>query len=77
MNDGDRLVSLTAQPEEMAAEKAIRPQRLSDFVGQAPVKRQMEIFIQAAAGRSEALDHVLIFGPPRPGENHAGEHCRQ
>ena len=68
MNDGDRLVSLAAQPEEMAAEKAIRPQRLSDYVGQAPVKRQMEIFIQAAAGRSEALDHVLIFGPPGLGK---------
>ena len=49
MNDGERLVSLQAQPEELAVEKAIRPQRLEDYVGQAPVKRQMEIFITAAA----------------------------
>ena len=68
MNDADRLVSLQAQPEELAAEKAIRPQRLTDYVGQTPVKRQMEIFITAAARRGEALDHVLIFGPPGLGK---------
>ncbi len=68
MNDADRLVSLQAQPEELAAEKAIRPQRLAEYVGQAPVKRQMEIFITAAAQRGEALDHLLIFGPPGLGK---------
>jgi Holliday junction DNA helicase RuvB len=68
MSDDERLVSLDVRPEEQAAEQAIRPQRLTDYVGQAPVKRQMEIFIQAAARRSEALDHVLIFGPPGLGK---------
>jgi Holliday junction DNA helicase RuvB len=68
MTDSERLVSLTAQPEELAAEQAIRPRRLADYVGQAPVKRQMEIFITAAARRGDALDHVLIFGPPGLGK---------
>jgi Holliday junction DNA helicase RuvB len=47
---------------------AIRPQRLTDYVGQKSVKRQMRIFISAAAKRGEALDHVLIFGPPGLGK---------
>lgn len=68
MNDADRLVSLQARPEDLAVEKAIRPQRLTDYVGQAPVKRQMDIFITAAARRGEALDHLLIFGPPGLGK---------
>ena len=45
-------------------ERAIRPRLLADYVGQAPVREQMDIFIQAAKNRGEALDHVLIFGPP-------------
>ncbi|MGI9331016.1 MAG: Holliday junction branch migration DNA helicase RuvB [Gammaproteobacteria bacterium] len=68
MTDSDRLVTLESRPEDSAVEQAIRPRRLADYVGQAPVKRQMEIFITAAARRSEALDHVLIFGPPGLGK---------
>jgi Holliday junction DNA helicase RuvB len=68
MSDGERLVSLEGRPEEVAAEQAIRPRRLTDYVGQEAVKRQMEIFITAAARRREALDHVLIFGPPGLGK---------
>ena len=54
--------------EEEAVERAIRPRRLAEYVGQAPVKAQLEIFISAARERGEALDHVLIFGPPGLGK---------
>jgi Holliday junction DNA helicase RuvB len=64
----ERIISATASAEEEAAERAIRPRRLSEYVGQAPVKTQLEIFISAARGRGEALDHVLIFGPPGLGK---------
>jgi len=64
----ERIISATASAEEEAVERAIRPRRLSEYVGQAPVKTQLEIFISAARGRSEALDHVLIFGPPGLGK---------
>jgi Holliday junction DNA helicase RuvB len=54
--------------EEEAYERAVRPKTLADYVGQSPVKAQLEIFIQAARQRREALDHVLIFGPPGLGK---------
>ena len=65
----DRLIS--AKPvsvQEEHAERALRPTRLAEYVGQAKVREQMEIFIQAARGRTEALDHVLLFGPPGLGK---------
>jgi Holliday junction DNA helicase RuvB len=68
MTEQDRLVSVVGQPEEEAIERAIRPARLDDYIGQSAVKRQMRIFISAAAQRGEALDHVLIFGPPGLGK---------
>ena len=68
MTEEERLVSTEIHPEEEAVERAIRPQRLVDYVGQQPVKRQMQIFISAASQRAEALDHVLIFGPPGLGK---------
>jgi holliday junction DNA helicase RuvB len=64
----ERLISGAAGADEEAAERAIRPRRLSEYVGQAPVKEQLEIFIGAARQRGEALDHVLIFGPPGLGK---------
>jgi holliday junction DNA helicase RuvB len=63
-----RIISGAAGTEEEAVERAIRPRRLEEYVGQAPVKTQLEIFIRAAAARGEALDHVLIFGPPGLGK---------
>lgn len=54
--------------EESAIERAIRPRRLADYTGQTAVCEQMEIFISAARERQEALDHVLIFGPPGLGK---------
>jgi holliday junction DNA helicase RuvB len=65
----DRIVTpTTLSPFDETFEKAIRPAKLVDYVGQEPVRQQMEIFIDAARKRSEALDHVLIFGPPGLGK---------
>jgi Holliday junction DNA helicase RuvB len=66
--DTDRIVGATASREEEAVDRAIRPKRLADYVGQEQVKAQLEIFVQAAVKRGEALDHALIFGPPGLGK---------
>ncbi len=68
MSDPDRLIDPEAESEDQAMDRAIRPRRLVDYVGQPAVCEQMEIFIQAARGRGDALDHVLIFGPPGLGK---------
>ncbi len=64
----DRLTTAEPQAEDKAFDRAIRPKTLDDFVGQPSVKQQMDIFITAARNRAEALDHVLIFGPPGLGK---------
>ena len=62
---GPRLVSAApASPREEALERALRPKLLDEYVGQAKAREQLEIFIGAAKKRGEALDHVLLFGPP-------------
>jgi Holliday junction DNA helicase RuvB len=66
--EADRVISGTGLKEEEAVERAIRPRRLDEYVGQPQVKTQLEIFISAARQRGEALDHVLIFGPPGLGK---------
>jgi holliday junction DNA helicase RuvB len=68
MIEHDRLVTANAGREDEAIDRAIRPRLLQDYVGQTSVRRQMEIFIKAARQRQEALDHVLIFGPPGLGK---------
>ncbi|PWV60585.1 Holliday junction branch migration DNA helicase RuvB [Plasticicumulans acidivorans] len=68
MIQSDRLISATAQPDEAAIDRAIRPKRLADYVGQQAMREQLEIFIHAARQRHEALDHVLLFGPPGLGK---------
>jgi Holliday junction DNA helicase RuvB len=55
-------------PQEEAMERALRPKLLDEYVGQAKIREQLEIFISAAKMRSEALDHVLLFGPPGLGK---------
>jgi Holliday junction DNA helicase RuvB len=57
-----------ASPNEEALERALRPKRLDDYVGQAKAREQLDIFIGAARKRAEALDHVLLFGPPGLGK---------
>ncbi|HXF08894.1 MAG TPA: Holliday junction branch migration DNA helicase RuvB [Candidatus Acidoferrales bacterium] len=64
----DRLVTPALQGGEESIDRALRPRQLADYVGQAAVRSQMEIFIAAARGRGEALDHVLLFGPPGLGK---------
>ena len=68
MIEQDRIVSAASQGDEAALDRAVRPKKLADYIGQTAVKTQMEIFIQAARQRHEALDHVLIFGPPGLGK---------
>ncbi|MAY42106.1 MULTISPECIES: Holliday junction branch migration DNA helicase RuvB [unclassified Neptuniibacter] len=68
MIEADRFISPLSNPVEEATDRAIRPKSLEDYVGQPVVREQMEIFIQAAKMREEALDHTLIFGPPGLGK---------
>jgi Holliday junction DNA helicase RuvB len=63
-----RVVTPIGAPEDEAFDRAVRPRRLVDYVGQPRVKTQMEIFITAARQRREALDHTLLFGPPGLGK---------
>ena len=64
----DRLTSASPRDEDKTFDRAIRPSSLDEYVGQPSVCQQMEIFIKAARNRREALDHVLIFGPPGLGK---------
>jgi len=67
MND-QRIIASGATREDDAIEASIRPKRLDEYLGQQPVREQLKIYIEAAKGRGEALDHVLIFGPPGLGK---------
>ncbi|MBI3771524.1 MAG: Holliday junction branch migration DNA helicase RuvB [Gammaproteobacteria bacterium] len=68
MIETDRFIAPAAVREEEAIDRAIRPRLLRDYVGQPAVCEQMEVFIEAARRRKEALDHTLIFGPPGLGK---------
>ncbi|MBN6070480.1 Holliday junction branch migration DNA helicase RuvB [Aggregatibacter actinomycetemcomitans] len=68
MIEADRIISATAKLDEDVIDRAIRPKLLADYVGQSQVCEQMEIFIKAAKLRQDALDHLLIFGPPGLGK---------
>lgn len=63
-----RIIASSSTREDDDADASIRPKRLADYLGQQPVREQMEIYIQAAKARGEAMDHVLIFGPPGLGK---------
>lgn len=65
----NRLIAAdTASPQEDVIERALRPKKLADYVGQQKIRNQLEIFIEATRKRKEALDHVLLFGPPGLGK---------
>ena len=68
MIEADRLVTPKGSREDEILDRTVRPQSLADYVGQPQVSEQMEIFIQAARNRGDALDHTLIFGPPGLGK---------
>src|SRR5512147_1030385 len=69
MTASERLVAASpSSPNEESVERTLRPQRLADYVGQRKVREQLGIFIEAARNRGEALDHLLLFGPPGLGK---------
>lgn len=68
MIEADRLIQTTATREDEVIDRAIRPKTLADYTGQEHVCQQMAIFIEAARGRGDPLDHLLIFGPPGLGK---------
>ena len=68
MLDTDSIISTEVGDKEESIDRMLRPKDLSEYVGQQPVKEQMDIFIRAAKNREESLDHVLIFGPPGLGK---------
>ena len=69
MIETDRLITAAATtPQEEALERALRPKALEEYIGQEKIRGQLEIFIEAARNRREALDHVLLFGPPGLGK---------
>jgi holliday junction DNA helicase RuvB len=68
MIESDRLISASGSAPEEELERALRPRQLDDYVGQDKIRGQLEIFIEAARKRGEALDHVLLFGPPGLGK---------
>ena len=64
----ERFLSQQEIPEEDFQEYSLRPERLDEYIGQTAVKERMKIFIEAAQMRNEALDHVLLYGPPGLGK---------
>ncbi|HIQ07023.1 MAG TPA: Holliday junction branch migration DNA helicase RuvB [Thiotrichaceae bacterium] len=68
MGNPERIIGSENDTDDLFSDEKIRPQSLHDYIGQPAVRNQMDIFIQAAKGRLEALDHVLIFGPPGLGK---------
>jgi Holliday junction DNA helicase RuvB len=64
----DRIISASNLEEDNGNEYSLRPQKLNEYIGQDKVKEKLDIFIKAAKNRSEALDHVLLFGPPGLGK---------
>ena len=63
-----KVISTEIQEEDVSAEKSLRPQCLEDYIGQAKAKENLKVYIEAAKGRGESLDHVLFYGPPGLGK---------
>ncbi|MCI5227670.1 MAG: Holliday junction branch migration DNA helicase RuvB, partial [Candidatus Electrothrix sp. AX2] len=65
---GKRIIEGEKQPDDIQPDVSLRPQRLNEYIGQEQVKRSLQVFIQAARQRGEALDHVLFHGFPGLGK---------
>ena len=63
-----RIITSSFQTEDIEVEQKLRPQTLDSYIGQENIKSNMKIFMQAAKQRNEALDHVLLYGPPGLGK---------
>src|SRR5204863_442972 len=71
----DRLISAApVSPQEEAFERALRPKSLAEYIGQEKIRGQLAIFVEAARNRKEALDHVLLYGPPGLGKTTLARH---
>lgn len=68
MAEKKRVISTQIQEEDLKTEKSLRPQRLSEYIGQEKAKDNLKVYIDAAKNRGESLDHVLFFGPPGLGK---------
>ncbi|MFH0984628.1 MAG: AAA family ATPase, partial [Candidatus Omnitrophota bacterium] len=64
----DRMLDQEFKPEEVEIEVTLRPATLDEFIGQTQVKENLKVFVEAALGRQESLDHILLFGPPGLGK---------
>ena len=68
MDDKERLLAPKPLAEDVEIDNNLRPKRLSEFIGQANIKSNLSVFVEAARGRQESLDHVLLCGPPGLGK---------
>src|SRR5512137_624309 len=68
MGDEERILAGGAQGDEISLDQSLRPRRLREYIGQSRVKDNLAVFLEAARMRGEALDHVLLYGPPGLGK---------
>ncbi len=73
----ERLIAPELSKEDNDVEVTLRPKTLEEYIGQDKAKENLSVYIKAAKGRDEALDHVLLYGPPGSGKNNAfPDHCQ-
>lgn len=77
MDFENRIITSDFTPEDRDIESSLRPKILDDYIGQDKVKENLKIYIEAARGRGEALDHVLLYGPPGLSKTTLARHYRQ
>ena len=73
----DRMISTELMEEDIAVEGSLRPQNLTEYIGQEKVKKNLSVFIEAAKMRGEALDHVLLYWTSRSWKDNVGRYYRE